>query len=222
MNIVVGSAFRNSTHYLPRYFRQVDALRKHVDAMHSVRVIAVEGDSQDQTRKVLSQRPDVEITDATHGGPVFGSTEDPKRMIQLSKVCNKVFESVKPLDDIFVYVESDLIWDPVVIGCLIDLAAARKDGFDVFAPLVFAGQNFYDIWGFRKDGVRFSPFPPYHAKMNGNLTEMESVGSCLVMRGEVARNCRIRNDYCLVGWCQDAQSQGYRIAVCPNLRINHP
>lgn len=221
MNIVVGSAFRNSVHYLGRYFAQIDALRKHFDPAHTVRVIAVEGDSKDKTRKILP-RPGVEVVTAAHGGPVYGSTEHSERMIALSKVGNSIFGAVKDTDDVLVYVESDLLWDPQTINSLIEKAITQEGGFDVFAPLIFAGQCFYDVWGFRKDGARFSPFAPYHSGMNGSLTEIDSAGSCLVMRSIVARECRIRNDYCLVGWCEDARAHGYRIAVCSDLRIHHP
>ena len=221
MNVVVGSAFRNSVHSLRRYFTRIDTLRNHLGPTHNVRVIAAEGDSRDGTRENL-QRPNVEIVSAAHGGPVYGSTEHTERMVALSKVGNAIFGAVKDTDDVLVYVESDLLWNPETICHLIDRAINREEGFDVFAPLVFAGQHFYDIWAFRKYGVRFSPFAPFHAGMNGRLTEIDSAGSCLVMRSIVARECRIRNDYCLVGWCEDARAHGYRIAVCSDLRIHHP
>ena len=221
MNIVVGSAFRNSTHYLNRYFNQVQALQEHLEPRHRVRIIAAEGDSTDNTRLALT-RPGVQLVDVTHGKRLFGSTEEEDRLVTLSKIGNAIFESVKPTDDILVYVESDLVWDPVTMGQLIAHAVKWSGGFDVFAPLVMAGPHFYDIWGFRKNGVRFGPFIPFHPELRGGLTEIDSAGSCLVMRSVVAQKCRIWNNYCLVGWCEDARKHGYRIAVCADLKINHP
>jgi hypothetical protein len=121
-----------------------------------------------------------------------------------------------------VYVESDLIWGAGAIWTLIDMALNRESGFDVFAPMIFAGDYFYDVWGYRKNGSRFTPQPPYHPDLVNGLTEVDSVGSCLVMRAEVAEVCRIRNDYALVGWCEDARAHGYKIAVHPNLKVYHP
>lgn len=224
MNIVVGSAFRNSAPRLGSYLARVEALRQHVGPDHSVRVIAAEGDSIDTTRAELQRQPLVQHVACDHGGPWFGSTEAPERMVALSKVCNSIFEAVNEEDDVLVYVESDLLWDPATIGALIDAAANREGGFDVFAPLIYAGKLFYDIWGFRHlDGTRFSPFEPLKGlHPQGYFSEVGSVGSCLVMRGEVARRVRVRNDYCLVGWCEDARRQGYKIAACPAFSVEHP
>ena len=52
MNIVMVSSFRNMSGRLNRYFHQAFALQEHVSKMspdHTVRVVAVEGDSYDET-----------------------------------------------------------------------------------------------------------------------------------------------------------------------------
>ena len=219
--VAVGSAFRNARHYLPRYFAQVAQLAEHLYPSCSVRVIAAEGDSVDGTRECL-RGVGAEVVACDHGQPWFGSTEAPERFAALSRVGNAVFGAVRESDDVLVYVESDLVWTASTVKALVNMALSRRDGFDVFAPLIFAGANFYDVWAFRKNGARFGPFPPYHPEVNGQLTEVDSAGSCLVMRAEVARRCRIRNNYCLVGWCEDARVNGYRIAVDPLLRVEHP
>lgn len=230
MQVAVGSAFRNAGGLIPRYFQQIDRLREQLGPSISVRVIAAEGDSRDRTRAMLQEKTHTTIVDTTHGGPHFGSTEQPERMRTLSRVGNAIFDAVQLEDEVLVYVESDLIWEASTIDLLIQMAKARFCEFDVVAPLIFAGDLFYDVWGFRGlDGQRFSPFEPYHSSMRksggsltDSMTEVSSVGSCLVMRGEVARACRIRNDYCLVGWCEDARQQGYRIGVSANLKVKHP
>ena len=90
----------------------------------------------------------------------------------------------------------------------------------MFGPLVMAGDCFYDVWGYRDlNGERFSPFAPFCAGLGASMFEVSSIGSCLAMRGDVAMSCRIRDEYCLVGWCRDARAQGYRIAVCPDLMV---
>jgi hypothetical protein len=225
VNIVVGSAFRNATHHIIRYLNQVMMLRMHVGPSHTVRVIAAVGESRDSTHAMLSgvEGIDVEIVLDTHNAPMYGSTEQPERLTALSTVCNAIFGAVRAEDDVLVYVESDLIWDPHTMGSLIDMATRRDGGFDVFAPMPFAGKAFYDIWAFRKDGERFGPFAPYHKAYRANeLFEVDSVGSCLVMRGEVARACRVQDNQCLVGWCSDARSKGHKIAVHSAFQVLHP
>jgi acetyltransferase-like isoleucine patch superfamily enzyme len=107
----------------------------------------------------------------------------------LSFVGNGILELVRETDDVLVYVESDLIWNAGTVLQLIgDL---QIPSVDVVAPLVFAGESFYDIWGFRgMDGERFSPAAPYHSSLAAGgvetLAEISSAGSCLVMKGAVA------------------------------------
>lgn len=172
---------------------------------------------------------DLVIVECNHGGPHFGSTEHPDRMEALSKVGNAMLSSVGDNHDVVIYVESDLIWDAETICSLVEHVIGKPGvnylhgECDVAAPLIFAGEHFYDIFVFRKDGDRFSPFPPYHSGLASyGLTDVDSAGSCLVMKGEVARRCRIRNSDVLIGFCADAKSQGYRICVDPSLRVNHP
>lgn len=223
--IAIGSAFRNSGGNAMVYMERVAALR---DLMQGdqVRVIAVEGDSRDNTREALRiaarfHNLDLDLLTCNHGGPVFGSTEQPERLKALSLVGNAIFDGVRESDDALLYVESDLLWDAWTAKKLILRAINwAMTNTDVVAPMVMAGEAFYDIWGFRHlSGERFGPFE--HQKFGGSPVPIRvgSVGSCLAMRGEVARRCRIKNDYCLVGWCEDARAQGFSIAAHPDLVV---
>lgn len=229
MNIAIGSAFRNSGANAPRYMERVKELIDSYDDDVSIRVIAVEGDSTDNTRDALVMaaeyhRIPLSLLTCNHGGPVFGSVESEARFTALSKVGNAIFDGVRHADDVLVYIESDLIWDPETMKSLIFDAMTGRQSFQVFSPLIMARDNFYDIWAFRKSGQRFSPFAPFYpgldeATAHGQIFEVDSVGSCLVMAGAYARACRIRDNNCLVGWCADAQSRGLRIGVRGDLKV---
>lgn len=228
MRVALGSAFRNSScrGQLPNYFKQASELKESLKALgHMLRLIAVEGDSVDNTQGLLRRCSEyallpLELHVRNHGCREWGSTEEPERLAKLSYVANGIFEGVRNEDDVLVYVESDLHWQPnTIIRCINQL----RSGIDVIAPLVFAGEAFYDIWGFRKNGTRFGPFHPYHGDLNHNeLTTVDSAGSCLVMRAEVARTCRVRNDYALVGFCEDVWRNGFSIYADARERIFHP
>jgi hypothetical protein len=233
MRIVVGSAFRDTPPWrAERYFDRVAALREHARSGHSVRVIAAEGDSTDDTRAILAReaarcRLDVAFPECRTGAPRYGSTEEPARMRALSIVANAIMGAVEPEDDVLVYVENDIVWDPHTIGSLIDAARERRDGIDVWSPMVMAGAAFYDVWAFRGlDGARFAPFSPFHSGFGERLAvglplEVSSVGSCLVMRAEVARAVRIANGGALVDWCEQARLAGFRIAAWPAFSVQH-
>lgn len=232
MRVVVGSAFRNCAGLqITRWHDQILALRTELRQKYYcyIRAIAVEGDSNDggrtraqlETLAAKSSVLGIDLINCKHGGPHYGSIESSNRMRDLSKIGNAILSAVTDKDDILVYVESDLIWDSVTVAKLIDRVVANEA--DVIAPMVFAGDHFYDIYLFRKNGERFSPFPPYHAQLSrSSLTTVDSAGSCLVMKAEVARQCRIRNDEALLGFCVDAHAKGYSIKVDPTLSIRHP
>lgn len=227
MNIVLGSAFRDSAgRQVHRWVEQVSLLHHHLESRgDAFRAIAVEGDSVDNTRDqlmrgALAHQFDLDLRTCNVGGRRYFSTEEPERMVVLSKVCAAIMDGVASSDDVLVYVESDLIWTPRTITHLIDVVA--QDRCDILSPLVFAGHNFYDVWAYRKDGDRFAPFPPYHARLKPvGLTEVDSVGSCLVMKGGVARTVRAEREH-WIEWCLNARKADYRICVDAEARIEHP
>lgn len=223
MRLAVLSFFRNSAHgQAQRFMSYVAALR---DVWGPVRLIAVWGDCEDDTQRVLSQHAverelSVQLIEASHGGPVYGSTEDSRRLRQLSMVCNAGLSSIAPNDELVWYVESDLKWSPETVITLRDRLLSSS--YDALAPLVFAGPHFYDIWGYQRNGQRFSPFRPYHPDLNGAILRVDSVGSGFLMHARMGRQCRVQNDMALLGFFEDAREQGFSIAVDPTLRIDHP
>lgn len=230
MNIVLGSAFRNAAGpQIARWASQCCSLEMSLENIgYTFGMVAVEGDSTDNTVNELhalgeSGAP-ISIVTCNHGQRVFGSTEESDRLEALSQVGNAILSSVNESDDILIYVESDLIWDAKTIISLIDTLMVCE--LDVVAPLIFAGNLFYDVFVYRGlDGERFSPFPPYHKHLTLSESlpvEVESAGSCLVMRAEVARKCKIKDGRALLGFCKDVRENGYHIFVDPTQRIYHP
>lgn len=237
MNIVIVSLFRNMSTRINAYFQQVRALQDHVGPDHPVQVIAVEGDSHDDTERELGKFAELwqvplELVKHDHGGPEFGSTEDPERLEALTGVLKAGLDAAREIagkvdDPVVLYVESDLKWHPHQAGSVIDLAFRREDGFDVVAPMVFAGQAFYDIWGFvGRDGERFSPYAPFHRSLlrrNKTIIEVSGVGSCFALRGDALEKIRrVAGKEALRSFCKVARMAKLRIGVAPAFRIEHP
>lgn len=230
MRIAVGSAFRDSAHYAELYARRIGALASMAEELgHQVRVIAAAGDCVDNTvdrlaRALVLRGVGVRFVPCDHGGRRFGSTEERDRLEALTKVGNAILAGVDEDDDLLLYVESDLEWDA---GTALALLAAALDTGGIVAPLVFAGELFYDVWGFRDlGGARFSPFAPYSAALaadvGAGLVEIGSAGSCLAMPARIAREVRMPAGGCLVGFCEEARRAGHRVRVAPRLRVAHP
>lgn len=224
MNVVLGSAFRNAgKHQVARYMSQAAELRNVLNG-HTFRVRAVEGDSVDDTAEQLraeaaTRNLTLDLAIRNHGGPVYYSTEQPERMAALSMVGNGILEGVNDQDDVLVYVESDLIWQA---DTMVRLMNQLGIGRDVIAPMPFAGSAFYDIWAFRVNGTRFGPFAPFYSKLRlDQPTPVDSVGSCLVMKAEVARQVRMTTG-ALVEFCANARGVGFKIFCDARERIQHP
>lgn len=231
MNIALGSIFRNSTGYLYRYFSQTSALSDLLAKNHqSLRLILAEGDSNDGTWdeiKACLQAFGIRaftVIKREHGGPLFGSVDDDRRWRQISFACDGVLEQVSENDDAVIYVESDLIWEPGTMASLIDELMAQD--MDAVSPMCFHRSTalFYDVWGYRRNGWRFSYNSPYHPDIETDgLYKLDSAGSCIVMRGEVARKCRFDPaEKGIVGFCENLRSQGFTLWLDRGLSVFHP
>lgn len=222
--IILVSCFRDSTSYLDRYANQVQALRTLV-APESVYVIAVEGDSADDTyHDLLHDQTFDEVLRAEHGGPKFGSVIHPLRWRQLSVAGNAglcAAQRVSRLGDRTVYVESDLIWDAQTILCL----AANLAEVPACATMSMAGARFYDIWGHTKDGRGFSAHPPYYPGWEAGATglvQIDTAGSCFALAHDALQTTEFSAVDCIHGIGRSLYAHGYALFLDPSLRVEHP
>lgn len=229
MNIVLMSIFRNSATYVDRYARQAAMLRDELTKLkgdYHLRLVLTEGDSTDNTFDLLDLALaghgfDYDLETFNHGGPVFGSVDRAQRWINISKVCNFTLERVRQDDDLVIYVESDLLWAPSTM-----VALMRHHTYcAAVAPMCFHGPTgkFYDTWGHRKNGIQFQPDSPYHPNLGDVLTPIDSAGSCIVMRGEVARKARFTPpEFGMVGFGYNINDLGYGLWLDPHQIVIHP
>lgn len=229
MIVALGSMFRNSTGYLDRYVDQVFALDNALAANGDrLRLILAEGDSLDRTWEQLHERAAVTgiecvILKREHGGPQFGSVNVEQRWRQISFVMDGVLEQIRRSDDAFIWVESDLIWQPATMLRLLD------DLRSVPCATCFSfgegTRRHYDTWGHRGlDGVGFTQFEPYHADLKPRgLTEILSAGSVIVCRGDAAYD-----SHCDPGtegpvdWCREMRGRGFGLWFDPTVAVEHP
>jgi hypothetical protein len=226
MNIALCAMFQNATEYLQRYAMQVKSLRD-AAPQHEFDMILAEGDSTDgdATWRSLNDLFPGKAFKRVHGGQIYGPIDVTQRWLQISFVMDGVFERVRPEHEAVIWVESDLIWEPATLLKLLD--HIQKPGVDAAVPMIWMRGAFYDIWGYRRDGIRFTNNPPYHRlfsipPVNG-LYLLDSGGGCVAMRGEIARSCRCRPPaLAAVGFYQDMRVHGWRVWLDPTLSISHP
>lgn len=232
MNIILCSAFRNSVQngHLDRYLDQVTnlhlALAERGDRLHCV---WGEGDSADETLERLTwaytyARWAITIVDCTHGGADYPSIVLAERFKQLAHVGNTIWRAIPSSADVVVYVESDLIWEAQTI---IDLIDDLKRYPAVCPKIILQRQGWpamtwYDTWAFRKDGKHFEhPYPYIDGFSRVSYTQIDSGGSCMALRGEIARKVHFPDDDVFVGLSRQLYEHGAGLWLDGGLTVTH-
>lgn len=227
MNVTILSAFRNAAGpQIARYFEQMDGLQALLHQRgDKLKLLLGYGDSTDGTGEALfdecSNRFDAHLLDVSHGGKAYGSIEHPERFKQLATIGNKLLDCVDASADVLGVVESDLIWDAETMLRLID----HIQDYVAVAPMVMdlkPPDRFRDVYAFRRNGVRFTNHAPYHADLNGEMLQVDSAGSVLFMRGELARKVQLPDEDVIVGLCRQLYEHGGAVYVDPTLKVVHP
>lgn len=231
MKIVVCTAFRNATAHLDRYLAQLGGLRRLLAPQGTLHPIWVEGDSTDATwERLLDDAPrlNARLIAYDHGGPVYGSVVHPERFRQLAQVANVMWRQIPADADVVLLLDGDLFWQPEAIVALIN----HLGEYPAVAPMVLhasdpglysgPGPFWYDTYGFRRNGVRFTNEPPYHPDLDGQMLQLDSAGGCLAIRGEPARGLVWPEEDVVLGFCRNLVARGGSIFLDPTLSVFHP
>ena len=95
--------------------------------------------------------------------------------------------------------------------CCLDAAAVCSDG-----------QRFYDTWGHRRGGQRFSAWPPYHPDLGSDIIEIDSAGSCFAMSSTAANVAHFGHTDCVLGIGRSLRWAGLKLYLDPTLAVTHP
>lgn len=212
--MIVATVMRDASSYLDRFQEQIDRLGPR-------KVVVVEGDSTDDTWDRL-QPTGYTVLKAEHGGPYYPSQDIPMRWRQLAAVCNVALTAaVRELepDEPLVYVESDLIWEPVVIEKL----AVHTAMYPAVTPMSMYHGRFYDTWGYRKNGTEFPRRPPYFAGWSDTMMhKIDSNGSCVALSPTAAPVVAFDPHDCFLGIGRSLYANSLSLWLDPTLAVEHP
>lgn len=234
MNVTLCSAFRNATPYLERYLRQVSGLGERLwNQGNRLSIVLCEGDSSDNTYQLLGDAisrqvddyfpVDVDLFQHSHGGPDHGSVVNAERFANLARVWNAIWARIPQDADAVIFVESDLAWEPATIIALLDDLAHVP----AVAPMVMLKREewpdncFYDFWAFRKNGRNFCMLPPYSEWLGNDMMQLDSAGSCIVMRSDLARQLTWPPEDVCVGLCRQIYELGGSVWLDPKASVIH-
>lgn len=236
MKVVLASAFRDATPYLGRYADQVIGLNEALHSQgHKLYCLWGEGDSTDHTLtalRALRWRLNSTVVDVTHGGKKYGSILNAQRFRQLAHVGNTIWAALPADADVVLWVESDLIWEPATLLALVEHTAV----YPCVAPMILdsppsipeelgePADSFYDIFAYQWRGIHFTKEPPYHPDLPAveRMVRMDSVGSCLAMRGRVAQGLYFPVNTVIAGLCWQIREKGESVWLDKTLTVFHP
>ena len=238
MHIVLTSALRNAEEYVSRYFAQFAGLRNLLAARGDrLDLIIADGDHADGTRAHLgccvqdylnqydpAEADMVILLTVDHGGPDHGSVVNAERFANMAKVWNVIWRNLPSGVDAVLFVEADLVWSPETLIVLLD----RLADYPAIAPMIHLQRlpwgrgAFYDTWAYRKDGSHIKMFPPYFPGWDmREPIQIDSGGSCLAIRGELARQLHWPAEDVVVGVCKQIYAQGGSVWLDPGLSVTH-
>lgn len=212
--ITIYSLFRDvSTVNIQRYFNQLAA-----QTYQNFKVVAIEGDSRNKTYEdliILRKQPfEVEVLKHDTGKPHYGSVENPDRFLLLSEMVNYGFDNVPLTTEFGLHLESDLIIPPDMLSTLLN----KADAHNAVSPTILAKEVNYDIWAFRKNGQRQSPFdhPTEH------YVEMDSTGSVVMYPGWPVQAGLRFGPECIKSFTEDLRKKGIKVWWDSTCIVRHP
>lgn len=181
----------------------------------NLRFIWVTGDNSDETEEYLRgiAAQDKRVSVIRFDTQIEGD-EPNIRLHRLGLTANAGLEAIRKGDTYAMIHESDLVSPVDVVEQFI------ASGKDVIAGFVWLGDIFYDVYAYRKHGVKFSNHAPYFPDfdMHG-LNELDSVGSCWMFPARAGLRCTIGG---CVEMCDNLRAMGYKIWCDPRIRIEQP
>jgi hypothetical protein len=216
------SALRQGSAYARSFFHQVKALTERGYELGSVTVV-VDGETLTDPTLVEAQA-DPRVSFAFEGPRSAPTCFMSERSIAWARTGNLALDaSLTTPSEYTLWVESDLSFPCDLIELLMEPTQ------DIVAPIVMLGENFYDSWGFRDlAGRRIANLTELQAlpRGPGPLTELSSVGSCLLFRTALlSKGVRMPARYengLLVGFCLAARAIGARVFCRHDVAIVHP
>ena len=120
-------------------------------------------------------------------------------------------------EDYFMLFDSDIVNAPSYL-----IKELMRVNQPIVAPYIYIYGNgrFYSTWEFRHGGRMFSPTEPPGSGLMVPV-ELDSVGACMLVNGEVFKSIPFSDPYPTVTFCYTAYNRGYKTVGLPYVHILH-
>lgn len=182
-----------------------------------IRFAFVEGNSSDDTFDKLK------IFQEAHDNVWLRKLDvsSESRFERLAASRNKMINEALEKENHVLCIDADIVYfHPNTLNLLL------SHNVDVVAPLILieGESRFYDTFAFVHEGKNFEHEIPYcPVCVNRQLFEVESVGTCYLVKREVFEadvryGCEINEQ---VSFCSEARGKGFKIWVDPKIAVLH-
>lgn len=244
--LTICTYFGDSVHWcgipidhVNKFFNQIESQVRSFNKINeselNPQIVVLENKSKDKTEEHLRfhQKLNPNITFIkffeNYEEIKIASEGSERRYWILSLIGNVVLEVGKCFGSEYIlWVESDLLMpDPETIYKLISKMDEDKS-ISILSPIIFIKLNeskvFYDTWGYESlDGSKWTNEPPYNQNLQkeSRYLEMNSIGSCALMRSEALQGVNFGNN-CFVELCKQIKNKNGKILLDKDLEIYHP
>jgi len=215
MSVFVGVPIKDSAAWLPRFLTQLEKLED------VSRIVFSYGPSRDPTLNLLKdwENETKHSTEIIHEpampGPMSAAEIAPVYKDFQDMIGEKGWED----ETHFLHIDADIMDVPADL--IQRLMAHDKD---IVAPFVWVDRanprQFFDVHCFRLYGYRFHPFLPPDP-YDGEVFEVDSVGSCYLVKYEPFKLIDYDNPYPPLRFCENAIDEGYEVWADPGTEVLH-
>ena len=219
-NVTIVSPFRDCAAKVNAYFDRILSIQY----AKRLRIIAVEGDSKDNTYDALdSWRAGpfydvIALVKCDTGRPHYGSIVNAERFRTLATVFNAGLDAVD-LDwsDFVLMLPSDILYQPDLLTRLVALDK------DIVAPFTWKHGIFYDTWAWSMNDSFFLNFQRQGSDLGDKPLKMTTIGGTALFRAEVLRaGVRYGLEDVDRGFCYQARKLGFTVWADPTTHVEHP
>lgn len=220
--VVLCSMWRNDC--ARRLVDRVEHLLAKSESYPALRWVWVVGDSRDDTSHALAELSygyPVQVVDIGDTG--IEGDDAHSRLRRLSETANEYFNWCENADYILVH-ESDIASPSNIVNRLVAHAERGICPIAAWPTLEISPGKviFYDVFAFRKDGVRFTNEPPYHKCYRyPEPFQVDSFGTCFLFHAEDAPLIHMR-EQAFLDLCLQLREQGRTLWVDPTLEVVQP
>jgi hypothetical protein len=215
MSVMIGVPIKDAAVWLPRFLYQLDKLSD------VSRIVFIYGTSQDPTLQMLQtwENETAHVTEIIYE-PAMGKVLSAAEIALLYEDFQSILGEEGWEDEThFMLLDSDIMDVPE------DLVQQLKEqDKDIIAPFVWVDRSnphqFFDVHCFRLYGYRFHPFDPPDP-YDGEPFEVDSVGSCYLVKREVFDRVAYENPHPHMKFCENAVNDGYEVWAHPGITIQH-